>query len=148
MIPILVLWTGMNAGADQWHSCLSNAIDPSAAGQGPGVGLEQADAELNRVYGQIRAAYRDDPLFLEKLKAAQLAWIALRDADFELQYPHSAEPGYYGSVFPACASCYKTKLTLQRVEFLTQWLAGVEEGEVCRGSRMPKWRLEAIVDAP
>jgi len=148
MIPLLLLGAVDDAGADQWHSCLSTAIEPGGAGHGAKAGLEQADAELNRVYGQIRAAYRDDPLFLEKLNTAQLAWIALRDADFELRYPHAAERGYYGSVFPACAACYRTELTLQRVAFLKQWLTGVEEGEVCGGSFMPKGRLESILEQP
>lgn len=92
---------------------------------------KKADAELNRVYKQLQIAYKKDALFLNNLKQSQRAWIKLRDADFALKYPHSDD---YGSIFPLCASGYKRDLTLQRVEFLKQWLVGSEEGEVCRGS--------------
>ncbi|MCG9723609.1 lysozyme inhibitor LprI family protein [Shewanella sp. Isolate7] len=131
--------------ASEGESCLANAMTQSKMNQCAGVGYKEADAELNRVYKQIREIYKDDAKFLGKLKKAQLAWIQLRDADFELEYPHTEDPSYYGSSFSMCASGHKTWLTLQRVEFLKRWLVGAEEGDVCSGSQMYQWRLQEIL---
>ncbi len=100
------------------------------------VGYKEADDELNRVYMKIKQVYKEDTVFLDKLKKAQLVWIQLRDADLELKYPHSDNNGYYGSALPMCMSQYKTSLTLKRVAFLKKWLTGLEEGDVCAGSIM------------
>lgn len=130
--------------AEEPKSCLETAMTQMDMNKCAGVGYKEADAELNRVYKRIKAIYKDNVLFLDKLKTAQLAWIKLRDADFDLQYPHKNEPRYYGSVFPMCAASYKARLTLHRVEFLKQWLVGVEEGDVCSGSPMNQWQLKKI----
>ena len=46
-----------------------------------------ADKELNDVYKKILIEYKDETLFLEKLKIAQRVWIKLRDAEIEAMYP-------------------------------------------------------------
>jgi uncharacterized protein YecT (DUF1311 family) len=95
----------------------------------------QADAELNRVYRRIVAEYQDDKLFLEKLKKAQQAWIAYRDADVESLYPAPDKKSEYGSIYETCYCTALQQVTLQRTEMLQQWLRGVAEGDVCAGSR-------------
>ena len=95
---------------------------------------QDADAELNRVYQMIQQVYKDDPLFLEKLKIAQRAWIKFRDAAFDMKYPHNDDHFYYGSVFPMCSASYLTKITETRIKQLKIWLKGVPEGEMCGGS--------------
>jgi uncharacterized protein YecT (DUF1311 family) len=59
-------------------------VDPSTAGMVNCMNLfyEKWDAELNRVHGALRATL--DPAERETLRTAQLAWIAFRDAEFEL----------------------------------------------------------------
>lgn len=93
-----------------------------------------ADAELNRVYQQLQQMYKDDPLFLDKLKVSQRAWIKFRDAAFDMKYPHKEESSYYGSSFPLCSGGYLTEITLNRIFQLKTWLKGIEEGDVCSGS--------------
>jgi uncharacterized protein YecT (DUF1311 family) len=45
--------------------------------------VEEWDHELNRVYQLLRDGYRStDPVQLEPLKAAQLAWLRFRDSEF------------------------------------------------------------------
>lgn len=100
--------------------------------------LAKADAELNQVYQQVLKEYGDDPLTVTKLKAAQRAWIALRDADLAATYPHTAEPGYYGSVLPMCLAGRQAELTRQRTAELRRWLTGVTEGDVCAGALKTK----------
>ena len=121
--------------AEESDTCLEKAMTQIEMNACAGMSLKIADGELNRVYTAIQSRYANDKLFLKKLKIAQLAWIKLRDADFEMQFPHTKEQGYYGSIFPTCASSYKTELTLKRVAFLKEWLIGVEEGDACSGSK-------------
>lgn len=116
-------------------TCLEEAYTQAEINQCATMTYKLADMELNRVYEELQQVYKNDKLFLKKLKKAQLAWIKLRDADFEMQFPHTKEPGYYGSIFPTCANSYKEELTLKRVLFLKSWLKGVEEGDSCAGSK-------------
>ena len=91
----------------------------------------KADAELNRVYQAVLEKHKDDALSVKKLRAAQRAWLAFRDAELEAKYPHSGERGYYGSVLPMCYSLEKTRLTEERTQRLREWLDEGEEGDVC-----------------
>src|SRR5687767_11940624 len=68
---------------------------------------QEADAELNRVYKAILEKHKEDKLFVEKLRAAQRAWLTYRDAEIEAKYPHAGEAHYYGSIFPMCDSLYQ-----------------------------------------
>jgi uncharacterized protein YecT (DUF1311 family) len=102
-----------------------------------GEEYKAADAELNRVYQAVLKKYKDDPKFLAKLRAAQRAWLAYRDAEEEAKFPHADESKtthYYGSIFPMCDAQYRAWLTNQRVEHLREWLNGTEEGDACAGS--------------
>lgn len=132
--------------ADQTKQCLEVAVTQLEMNRCADVEFNKADSELNRIYKKIQEIYKNDSVFLEKLKMSQLAWIKLRDADFELQYPHSEEPGYYGSVFPMCFSDYMTRLTMQRAEFLKKWLNGEEEGDVCTGSIMNDRKIKELME--
>jgi uncharacterized protein YecT (DUF1311 family) len=95
--------------------------------------FERVDAELNQVYSKVLAEYEEDAVFIRKLKAAQHAWIAFRDAHVESLYPEE-DNREYGSGYPMCACAAKSGLTVQRTDALKRWLKGVEEGDVCAGS--------------
>jgi uncharacterized protein YecT (DUF1311 family) len=97
--------------------------------------LKKADNELNKVYKKVLAEYKDEKLFLEKLKKAQKAWLAYRDAHVESIYPESDTALQYGSAYGMCRCKELAELTRQRTKILKQWSNGVEEGDVCVGSR-------------
>ena len=116
-------------------SCEIGIADQGALNQCAADELAAADGELNEVYRQIRARYADDPLFLDRLKKAQRAWIAFRDAEIGAIFPHDAEPRYYGSMFPYCRQSWLSLMTRQRAEELRRWLLPMaEEGDICTGS--------------
>lgn len=98
--------------------------------------LDAADAELNSVYREIRERYRGEALFLDKLKTAQRAWIAFRDAELAALYPAEDKQIEYGSIYPMCECTTLAELTRQRTAQLRGWL-DVEEGDACSGSRRP-----------
>jgi uncharacterized protein YecT (DUF1311 family) len=106
--------------------------------------LQKADEELNQTYNKILRVYKDDTEFIEKLRAAQRAWIAFKDAHIASIFPKSRQ-GDYGSVKPMCACEILAAFTSERTKVLNQWLTGVEEGEVCSGSIKSKDQLRSLM---
>lgn len=97
----------------------------------------KTDKELNDVYKKILKKYKDDNVFLKKLKLAELAWIKYRDAEIEAIYPEPYKDNMmnYGCVYPMCKYVHLTEITEQRIKELKLWLKGIQEGDVCAGSR-------------
>ena len=96
--------------------------------------LQGADVELNRVYNQILNEYGRETMFIEKLKIAQRAWLAFRDAHLDSIYPATDQQSTYGSVYPMCRCSAMAEITTQRVAELRKWIKGTREGDVCSGS--------------
>ncbi|HEU4388297.1 MAG TPA: lysozyme inhibitor LprI family protein [Blastocatellia bacterium] len=95
---------------------------------------KKADAELNRVYQRVLSEYTKDAVFIQKLRAAQRAWIVYRDAQVESRYPALNKLSSYGNVYPVCRCLELIRLTNSRTTELQRWLDGVVEGDVCAGS--------------
>ncbi len=95
--------------------------------------LKKADAELNAVYTAVLKKNADDKNFIDKLKVAQRAWVAFRDAEMAARYP-ARDKGEYGSAFDLCWCNGLAELTRQRTEQLKPWRDGIPEGDVCTGS--------------
>lgn len=96
--------------------------------------FKQADALLNKSYNQVLSEYRKNAAFIRKLRVAQRAWIAYRDAQIEALYPATDKRAEYGSVYPMCRCSALATLTTQRADELKKWIDGAEEGDVCSGS--------------
>jgi uncharacterized protein YecT (DUF1311 family) len=95
---------------------------------------KKADQSLNATYAKVREDYAKDSQFLAKLKQAQRAWIAFRDAHLEARFPPADKPAQYGSVYPTCRCHVLTELTEQRTKELETWADGIPEGDVCSGT--------------
>ena len=95
---------------------------------------KKADAEMNSIYKQILDSYKSEAVFVAKLKTAQRAWVAFRDAHLESLYPEPNKLQSYGSVNPMCQCIVLAELTTERTKALRQWLRGIPEGDVCSGS--------------
>lgn len=99
------------------------------------------DKALNATYQKLLSERKDDAQFIEKLKKAQRAWLAYRDAMLDLQYPERAgEPQTvtYGSVYPMCHSTERAQLTETQEKLLSEYLASSaskHEGDMCQGSK-------------
>lgn len=96
---------------------------------------KKADDELNRVYNQVLKKYKNDKVFISKLQKAELAWIKYRDAEIEAIYPEDDKMLNYGTSYPVCVNLALMELTKQRTKELKLWLKGIQEGDVCAGSR-------------
>jgi len=83
--------------------------------------FQKADATLNKIYKKVRAAL--DEAGQAKLKAAQRAWLAYRDAEAELE----AAPNEGGSIYPMIIANVKARLTDARVKELEEVLSASED---------------------
>jgi uncharacterized protein YecT (DUF1311 family) len=98
---------------------------------------KKADVELNRIYRQILRDYAADKNFIQKMRLAQRAWVAFRDAHVNSIYPDPG-PQAYGSVNPMCRCAILEQLTNDRISTLSGWTDGTPEGDVCAGSQKVK----------
>ena len=112
----------------------SQAQTQSESNEDACVTLKQADALLNKSFNQVLSEYKKNVPFIRKLRIAQRAWIAYRDAQLEALYPSPNKRVEYGSVYPMCRCSALATLTTQRAEELKKWIDGAEEGDVCSGS--------------
>jgi len=94
--------------------------------------LDQADAELNSAYARIVATMKNEPVALQRLRAAQRLWIQLRDADLAAQFPLADGQDArleYGSIYPLEYASAKAELTRQRTAYLRgQFSAQPDDG--------------------
>ena len=111
---------------------------PSQAGLNACAASEftKADQQLNKVWKAILVKYKDQPVFLEKLKASQKLWLQFRDAEVDAHFPidKGEDATQYGSAYSMCVSQMQTELTQQRIKQLQAWLNGAQEGDICAGS--------------
>ena len=82
----------------------------------------RVDAKLNHVYGQLLTKAGTDANAVAKIKAAERAWIAYRDAYIEAMYPASDKQAQYGSIYPMDVALLTTKLTQQHITDLEELL--------------------------
>lgn len=93
--------------------------------------FQTSEAEMNRVYRELLSSRAKDSLVVAKLKNAQRAWLAFRNAQLELLYPETANPKLtYGSAFPMCHCMAKREMTEERTKQLRQLLQN-KDGDVC-----------------
>jgi uncharacterized protein YecT (DUF1311 family) len=110
--------------------------------------FHQADATLNQTYNQVLSDYAKDSQFIAKLKIAQRAWLAYRDAELEAVYPKTDKQTAYGTAYPTCHCAELQFLTEQRTAQLKRWLDGTHDGDACAGSikTKPPGQSEGTVD--
>jgi uncharacterized protein YecT (DUF1311 family) len=127
--PALVLAFVIVASAAISCSQTQSDLDEQSCGQ-----ARKADRAMNATYAKILREYANDQEFITKLKAAQRAWVAFRDAELEALYPKTDKQTDYGTVYPMCRCSEIQFLTEKRTKELKRWLDGTIEGDVCAGS--------------
>lgn len=81
-----------------------------------------ADAELNHVYQDLLSKTKGDTNAAKKLRDAQRAWIAFRDAELLALYPAEDKQREYGSIYPMCYAKMVTAMTKERTAQLLRML--------------------------
>lgn len=86
--------------------------------------FEKANAELNRTYQALLKQMVNDPMFIKKLRVAQNAWIAFRDADLDARFSCAEDDvrQCWGSMYPMSFLARKAELTKERTRQLQEIL--------------------------
>lgn len=108
----------------------------------------KADDELNTIYQKVLREHTADALFLRKMRTAQRAWVAYRDAYLAALYPAADARSEYGSAYPMCRCAALAELTRKRTEELRRRTDGAPEGDVCAGSTRKTSRGDASSGVP
>jgi uncharacterized protein YecT (DUF1311 family) len=80
----------------------------------------RVDAELNDVYRKLLSKAASPTEAAAKIKAAERAWIAYRDAYMDAMYPAKDKQAEYGSIYPMEADLLRAKLTQRQVTALEE----------------------------
>ncbi len=69
----------------------------------------RVDAELNEVYHKLLSQAASQPEAPAKIKTAERAWVAYRDAYMDTMYPAKNKQADYGSIYPMEADLIRCK---------------------------------------
>jgi uncharacterized protein YecT (DUF1311 family) len=127
MRPLLLLLISFTALTTRAAEPQTQLDLNTAAGQS----FLAADKELNERWKQVLAANAADPKFIARLKTAQKAWLAFRDAQVAALYGDD-----FFSARPMCEAGVKEQLTRERSAYLKSLLE-VVEGDVCAATAPP-----------
>jgi hypothetical protein len=97
---------------------------------------KELDQFLDSLVIRIEKKYANDSLFLTKLRASQKDWIAFKESQLELKFPHPDKKSKYGENYRMCVCLELIQLLSARIKQLTPWETGIvgDEDEVCPGS--------------
>jgi uncharacterized protein YecT (DUF1311 family) len=102
--------------------CLDTAMTQLAINQCASDELKSADAELNATYQKLLAAVKGQQLALQKIQAAERAWIAYRDAYLDAMFPEPDKQANYGSIFPSSFNLARAGLTRKQTDALREMI--------------------------
>lgn len=96
--------------------------------------FKQADSELNEVYKAVLVKEGSNKAFAQKLRAAQRAWLAFRDAELDAMYAcdNENQASCWGSMLPLCRSSYMAGLTRNRTHRLRELLIEGPPADKCQ----------------
>lgn len=76
---------------------------------------KRADTELNDVYAKLLSKISGNQTTVNKVKSAERAWVAYRDAYIEAMYPAADKQAHYGTMFPMEVDLLRSKLTHDQI---------------------------------
>jgi uncharacterized protein YecT (DUF1311 family) len=119
---LLLVISSSAASQSKQNPCWKKAVAQSEMNRCAGEDSGAADAELNHVYQNLLAKNKGDANTMRKLREAQRAWVAFRDAQLEALYPAQDKQLEYGSIYPMCYSIVATAMTRERTAQLRRML--------------------------
>lgn len=100
-----------------------------------------SDNRLDFIYKHIQQEYKKDTTFVKNLKNSQRIWMKFRLAELDVKYPIERNNSF-GTAYPMCKWIYLKELTNSRIDKLSEWIIGTEEGDVCKGSIKTKEKIQ------
>lgn len=108
--------------SNEYSKCIETANTQVQMNQCAGDELKRQDAAMNQDYQALLQAHDSDSLATQKLRAAQQAWLAFRDAHMEELFPAADKQAQYGSMYPVLFALEEASVTRQRASMLKQML--------------------------
>lgn len=124
-VVAVVLFTVVACGSllaqnsEQYRMCIKEANTQTKMRSCAREEAIRVDAELNRIYQGLLRVVGNEAAAVEKIRAAEDAWIAYRDAYLDAMYSAKDKQAAYGSIFPMEADLLRVKLTKRQIEALT-----------------------------
>ena len=112
-----------------YSACIEKATTQTAMHVCANQEAQRSDAELNKVYQRLLLAVGNQALAVEKIRLAESAWIAYRDAYIEAMYPAKDKQAAYGSSFATEVDLLRAKLTLRQVRALNDLLKQYDDSK-------------------
>lgn len=135
---------GLAQNSEQYRACNDKAKTQGEMNACASEEAARVDAQLNDAYRKLLSQAASQQEAVAKIKAAERAWIAYRDAYMDAMYPAKDKQAEYGSIYPMEADLLRAKLTQQQVaalrELLQQYSGAEQQALPWRASprRMPK----------
>jgi uncharacterized protein YecT (DUF1311 family) len=99
----------------------------------------RVDVKLNTTYRALLARVASQPEALAKIKAAQRAWIAYRDAYIDATYPAKDKAAEYGSMYALDVALLRAKLTQRQIAAVEDMLQRYTPKRNALSPRGPFW---------
>jgi len=122
ILVLIVSPVGVAQDSAQYRVCNEKAKTQAELTACASEEAARADSELNEVYQKLlsQAASREEAV--AKVKAAERAWMAYRDAYMDAMYPARNKQAEYGSIYPMEVDLLRAKLTQRQVTALKEFL--------------------------
>jgi uncharacterized protein YecT (DUF1311 family) len=114
--------TSLAQDSERYSRCISKANTQMAMHICANEEGLRADAELNDIYKKLLSVAADQSDAVEKIRAAERAWIAYRNAYIEAMYPAKDKQREYGSSYQMEVDLLRAKLTRQQIGALRDLL--------------------------
>src|SRR5579864_6143651 len=124
-VVVVVVLTALFSSAQdspQYSACIDKAKAQMEMNECAGKEDARVDTAMNKVYQQLLTKAGSDQDAVAKIKAAERAWVAFRDAYLEATYPAKDKAAEYGSIYPMDFALLRAKLTQQHIADLQELL--------------------------
>jgi uncharacterized protein YecT (DUF1311 family) len=101
-----------------YHACSKRATTQHDMNVCANEEAKRVNDELSKVYKLLLTKVSGNPDGSAKIRAAEKAWVAYRDAYIEAMYPAKDKQAEYGSIFPMEVDLLTAKLTRQQISAL------------------------------
>ena len=109
-------------GSEHYRACSEKAKTQAEMNTCASEEASRADAELNETYRTLLSKAESQTEAVSKIKAAERAWIAYRDAYIDAMYPAKDKQTEYGSMYPMEVNLLRAKLSRQQAAALKELL--------------------------
>jgi uncharacterized protein YecT (DUF1311 family) len=125
LVAVFLLSSALAAvsqNSPQYDSCTEKAKAQPELNACAAQEADRVDARMNGVYKQLLAKAGSDANDVAKIKAAERAWLAYRDAYIEATFPAADKQAEYGSIYLMDVNLLRVKLTQQHIADLEELL--------------------------